>query len=479
MADGRFSYSPIHLTFLAALTFLASQDHAHAQSAGWDYQPYRIRAIVALDLPGGIAEQTADTLPTYLERRVVAAIGPVWSFNVELAASTVRQHILTDFATLPDAPPTDFPLGDIDKLVFVAVHWRPDGYSLTAREYDTFVQRWGTPIRRETRQDETLSEQVFAILCQTVAPLAQFELAADEEKHVVLKPRGVALMQIDTGEPWTRPGEVFLPIFRRTTRGGQLVEKGIQVVPWTFLQVVEGEDQNTVAQILSGTRRPFGIRRQGRVEQVAIALRSDPGDTVLKIRSRVTADKPLVGREVYAQPDPEKSNKLVRIGSTDRDGKLEVPPAKNRVRILLIKNGDHLLARLPVVPGAQPEVDVPLPDDDARLAAETLLASMREDLIDVVARRNILMARVRQKIKAKDFDAAQKLLGEINELPGHTQFNLEITTAARRMRSADPQIQSRIDQLFQGTQAALTQYLDLRPISELNNELRAAQQKGT
>jgi hypothetical protein len=333
------------------------------------------------------------------------------------------------------------------------------------------------PIRRETRQDEALSEQVFTILCQTVAPIAQFELAANDEKHVVLKPRGAALLRTDSGESWTRPGEVFLPIFRRTTRGGQLVEKGIQVVPWTFLQVVEGKDQNTTAQILSGTRRPFGIRRQGRVEQVAIALRSDPGDTVLKIRSRVTADKPLVGREVYAQADPKKPNELVRIGSTNRDGKLEVPPAKSRVRTLLIKNGGHLLARLPVVPGAQPEVDVPLPDDDARLAAETLLASLREDLIDVVARRNILMARVRQKIKAKDFAAAQKLLGEINELPGHTQFSLEITTAARRMRSDDPQIQSRIDQLFQGTQAALAQYLDLRPISELNNELRAAQQQ--
>lgn len=448
-----------------------------AQSPGWDYQPYRIRAVVALDLPGGIAERTANALPIYLQRRVVAAIGTVWSFNVELATGTVRQHILADLATLPDTPPTDFPLNDIDKLVLVAVRGQPDGYSLVAREYDTFVQRWGTPIRRETRQDEALLEQIFAILCQTVAPIAQFELAANDEKHVVLKPRGAALLRTNSGESWTRPGEVFLPLFRRTTRGGQLVEKGIQVVPWTFLQVVEGKDQNTTAQILSGTRRPFGIRRQGRVEQVAIALRSDPGDTVLKVRSRITADKPLVGREVYVQADPKKPNELVRIGSTDRDGKLEVPPAKSRVRTLLIKNGGHLLARLPIVPGAEAEVDVPLPDDDARLAAETLLASLREDLIDVVARRNILMARVRQKIKAKDFAAAQKLLGEINELPGHTQFNLELTTAARRMRSADPQIQTRIDQLFQGTQAALAQYLDLRPISELNNELRAAQQQ--
>ena len=63
---------------------------------------------------------------------------------------------------------------------------------------------------------------------------------------------------------------------------------------------------------------------------------------MLKIRSRTTADKPLVGRELSTQADPKKPNELVRIGSTNRDGKLEVPPAKNRVRTLLIKNGEHL-----------------------------------------------------------------------------------------------------------------------------------------
>jgi hypothetical protein len=279
-----------------------------------------------------------------------------------------------------------------------------------------------------------------------------------------------------SAEPWTRPGDVFLPIFRRTSRGGQLVENGIQPVPWTYVEVVESKDPRTTARIHSGTRRPFGIRRQGRVDQIAIAVRSDPADTTLRLRSRVSAEKPLVGYEVFAQTDPTKPDALARLGSTDRDGKLAVPPAEQRVRTLILKHGGHLLARLPVVPGAQAEVDIPLPDDDARLAAEASLASLREDLIDVVARRNILMARVRQKIKNKDFDGAQKLLLEINELPGRAQFTMEITNARRRTRSDDTQIQRRIDQLFEGTQAALTQYLDTRPIDELSNELRAAQQ---
>ena len=112
-----------------------------------------------------------------------------------------------------------------------------------------------------------------------------------------------------------------------------------------------------------------------------------------------------------------------------------------------------------------------------RLAAETRLAALREDLVDVVVRRNILMARARQKIKDSDLPAAQTLLRSIDELPGRSQFNLTLTSAARLLRSDDPQIQRRIDQLFEATQTVLTQYLDTRPISELNEEFRAAQRK--
>jgi hypothetical protein len=112
-----------------------------------------------------------------------------------------------------------------------------------------------------------------------------------------------------------------------------------------------------------------------------------------------------------------------------------------------------------------------------RLAAEARLAALREELVDVVVRRNILMARARQKIKDSDFPAAQTLLRAIDDLPGRSQFNLTLNTAARLLRSDDPQIQRRIDQLFQATQTVLTQYLDARPISELNEEFRAAQRK--
>jgi hypothetical protein len=251
---------------------------------------------------------------------------------------------------------------------------------------------------------------------------------------------------------------------------------GIQVVPWTYLEVGEADGEPLAARIHSGNRRPFGVRRLGRVEQVAIALRAEPARTILRLHSRTAPDKPLVGYEVFAQQPGDEG--VTQLGWTDRAGKLAIPSGENRVRMLYLKNGGQLLARFPIVPGAQPQIDVPLPDDDPRLAAEARLAALREELIDVVARRNILMARARQKIKQKDFNAAQKLLGDADQLPGRSQFNLTLSTTARTIRSKDPQIQRRIDQLVEATQTVMNQYLDLRPLNELRDELRAAQRKG-
>ena len=222
---------------------------------------------------------------------------------------------------------------------------------------------------------------------------------------------------------------MFLPLLRRTTRGGQLMKDGIQAVPWTYIEVTEVDGGKIVGRVHSGSRRPFGGRRRGRVEEVAIALRADPANTVLKLHSRVKAEKPLVGYEVFAKNTDEEST--TPLGASDAAGRIDVPPGRTRLQLLYIKNGGELLARLPVVPGAEPLVEVPLPDDDARLEAEARLAAMREDLIDVVVRRNILMARTKQKIEKKDWKQAQELLRVLDELPGRSQFDLELSKQAR------------------------------------------------
>lgn len=459
---------------LAALCW-SQASRAAAEQRGWEFEPYRIQAVLAIDVPGGLAEQLADELPPYVRRRVAAAIGPVWSFELQLATGALRQRVLAEIGNRAETSPADFPSGG-DKLLLLAVRWRPEGYELTAREFDRYVERWGMPISRPSQQVEALGEQLFELVWQAVAPLARWELAPQDNHRVVLHPRGAALPRSGGDANSVKPGDMFLPVLRRTTRGGKLIAGGIQTVPWTYIEALEAEGDKIGGRVHSGSRQPFGARRQGRVEQVAIALRADPGETIVRLQSRTNPDKPLIGYEVFSQNAGAEAT--TRIGSSDHAGRIGIPPGTTRVQLLFVKNGSQLLARLPLVPGAEPQVvDVPLPDDDMRLAAETRLAALREDLVDVVARRNILMARTRQKIEQSDFAAAQQLLRALDELPGRSQFDLQLTNAARLLRSDDPQIQRRIDQLVAATQTVLSQYLDVRPISQLHDELREGQRK--
>jgi hypothetical protein len=123
-----------------------------------------------------------------------------------------------------------------------------------------------------------------------------------------------------------------------------------------------------------------------------------------------------------------------------------------------------------------PLLEVPIADDTARLRAQAELTAVREQLIDIVARRAILMARVRARMEEGQLDEARQLLEELDDLPGRAQFDQMITAAERNRQnsSQDPVIQKRIDKLFADTRVLLGRVLDVRQISDLRNEVNAA-----
>ena len=212
---------------------------------------------------------------------------------------------------------------------------------------------------------------------------------------------------------------------------------------------------------------------------MAIALRNPPAVTRVRFYARHDKSQGLSGYEVFRRTDDDAESEL--LGLTSSDGTVDVvPDDKGGVVTLFLRSDGNLLAKVPVPPGAKPLIEVPIADDTARLRAQAELTSLREKLIDVVARRAILMARIRDRIKAGEFDTARDLLATLEDLPGRAQFDQELTAVERKKKneSEDAQIQQRIDKMFAETRKLLGRFLSVRQVSEVRNELNAAVRGG-
>jgi hypothetical protein len=450
----------------------------------WEGSPYRINAVLAVDAPGELADQLAVELPRYLEQRVNTSIGVVWRLETEQATGSLRHQMLDgldDFtAEEPASDETGARGNREDKRLLLTVRATPWGYELAAREFDRNIERWGPTLRRSTRQREAVAEQLFALAEQAVAPLAQLRPDPKDPRQVTLELRGADLPASGPDFSWAQPGDVFKPLLRKTARDGSLVTGGITDIPWTYVEVappVEGASK-PVGAIRSIKLRPLGVPR-GRTEQIAIGLRADPGDTVLALRSRMEKEKPLIGYEVFAQDMSAQDGgetSLRPLGASNVRGDVQVSPGRSAVQMLYVKSAGLTLAALPIVPGEKPSVEVWVLDDDMRQRAAARLSALKEDIVDLVARRTIFIARIRQQIEAENLDEARKLLASLDELPGQTKYKIDLDREAQLLQSDDMQVQRRIDRLFAETRKALGKFLDPQAVGAVHEEFRQAEE---
>jgi hypothetical protein len=265
--------------------------------------------------------------------------------------------------------------------------------------------------------------------------------------------------------------DVFLPVLRRIDRDGKADEDGIREVPWTYLILNELGDIPKCG-FISHTRRPLAARRRGRVDYIALRLPRERSETILRAHAREDENRPLIGYQVYMQDGPEAERQLV--GATGPDGRLSIPPGESPVLMVYIKSGSQLVAKLPIASGAQRELDVPLLDETPRLNAEAKLGLLREDLIDLVAQRQILIARINAAIDQKNFDAAPGLIEKLERLPARAIFDRQLRQLEQSSRSDVPMVQKRIDQIFADTRTVLAAFLNPREIQEVKTRLANA-----
>ena len=452
-----------------------------ANNKYWELSPYRVHLLVAIDDSAQPQPGLGDQIVADLRRKIRTTVYPLWSTKISLATDAVRQELLERLDHLEHSTAESLTMDNLvsacDKRLFLSIRTTPLGSTLACREFDCTVRRWGTTEHRHIRQSWLLSAQCFDLVCQTFSPLAMVRALQDEEKvdkEVLLRFRGSRLPQQSDLSFFNVTGEAYQPLTLRTNSAGEFKVDSIRDVSWTYLTLAEQQQDGWHAIVHTGTRRPFGIRRRGRIENLALAMRKPVGKTRVRFYARHDQAQGLIGYEVFRREPGESETQP--IGLTDSSGAVEVAPGKSNVSILFLRSEGQLLAKVPVVVGAKSLLEVPIADDTARLRAQAALTSLTERLIDTVAQRNILIARVRDRIKNGKLDQAQELFTTLDNLPGRSKFVQAIDSAENRKlhQSDDPKVQARIEKLFADTRKLLGKFLNTRQITDLQNELTAA-----
>jgi hypothetical protein len=325
-------------------------------------------------------------------------------------------------------------------------------------------------VERPVRQPGMLVDAALDALLATFAPLGQIDRWEKDVVFVRTKASGLPLG--DRRLTLFHEGDVLRPIIRYDDREGRF--RRVTPAQWSFCVVEKVSPEEVKCRVYTGARGEIATRGRGRVEPLVLRVVPTGGSTVLALQSRTEPRRPLAGYDIYTYPPGQKAD-LTHVGRTDRQGQVLIRSTGATLRMLLVRSGNEVLARLPIVPGLEPQLTAPIANDDHRLAAEGFITGLQEELVDVFARRKILMMRVRAAIEAKQFDKASELFEELRRLPTGEQFAARVDREQERLASNDPSVQKKINLLFGDTHQIIDKQLDPREIEDLDQELRGAQ----
>ncbi|MEX0586738.1 MAG: hypothetical protein WD176_08845, partial [Pirellulales bacterium] len=205
---------------------------------------------------------------------------------------------------------------------------------------------------------------------------------------------------------------------------------------------------------------------------LALAVRPPESATDLVVHSRLDKNRRLFGYEVYAYTPDSPTTTL--LGRTDSSGTLRIEPGEHPLRLLIIKSGGEFLARLPLVPGVEPVALAAVADDDQRLAVEGYITGLQEEVVDLVARRAMFMARIQSRLDEGKPSEAGELLVELRQLATRDDLAIVLSEQRKKYFSGDALIRRKIDKLFDDTREVFMRNLDPKPIEQLTSEVNKA-----
>ncbi len=437
----------------------------------WEYSPYQVHIWVATGGSAELSDALNAAVRQVISDRCEAAIRAPWNTQVIAAPPELETEMLTRMSSIQpdDVLQSSREVALADKLFLVAIHGQADTIRIQVREFDSKSREFGNLIERQMGDVTQVGHQAFAAILAAFRPIAKVESTKDRDKKVSLRIRAAGLVTRLPSPILIEPGALLQPFVRNNDRNGEPNQKlGIQKTPWTYCLVLARDDSIISCEIHSGTRVPVSGRPNQRIQRFAVLVPTTPGNTLLVLQSTAKRPEPLSGYDIYAK-DP-RTDKQELIGRTDWRGTMEIPIAENPLRLIYVRNGSQLLARLPMIPGIESSRVVQINSDDLRLQVEGMLAGVQSWIMDVVANRQLVKARFHKRLGESKLADAKKLLDEYATIDSRDTIEKVLNDQQAKRKSEHAPVQKRIDKLFETTRGLLTKHVDPDEGTELGRE---------
>ena len=434
--------STVFITFAlaaCAVTPLAAQDPASPPT--WELRPYEVHVAVAVQPASEMPIDFERDLAPWLKAKAAASVGGMWNLHVSAASPDLRPKLLAqmDSLTAEDVPE---PKG-ADKLILVGISRTAEGWQVRAREFDVVTGLWNSTISRDVRQSKLLRHETFSAVMSAFAPHARIEQA--EEDSVTLRLRASALSP--GPEMPLAPGTVFRPVLVSSDAQGSASAGKVELIDWTYLISTADSGMLIECRLLTALRGPVIPEYHPQRQRLAVAVAPATAEARLRL-VRGSDAEPVEGCDVVAVESLPAggTTKETPIGRTDRRGEVTLPSGPQAVRLIEVRFGEAVLARVPIVPGLAGEVTLPVQFDSKLISLESALSQLEDELVDLSARRAVLSARIAAAEKNGKAQDAAALRSQLREAGGAEALLARLDKLQQQVQSASPQTQRRMQE---------------------------------
>jgi hypothetical protein len=402
-----------------------------------ELKAYQVQTFVAFDAPLMGTEGRLDLLDE-IRQTAARCVGSQWSVTV-LEAAWLQPASATGLARLSmakvlDHSPPD--VGQVDVWQVATVRSAGASWHVAVRSWQPDVAVEPEVVSADCSDRSELALTLLRLSYAAFRPVGVIDNVDGKQVTVLL--RAGALAVPDESFALSKTATLFIPVLASRKRD-KTIDR-LQPIPWTFLSMTEVDGARLTCDVHSGLRSPIGSKKNGRIETLAIGVKSSFPNSQLELATQAKPSLPLVAHRIelrktgeFPKPDESRENddRLIKVLLTDRRGQVVIPAESTQDVIWLFAySGNHLLARVPVVPGITATMKLEVPDDSARLAAESDLYMLQGELIEAVAARNTAAAAVRMAIKKNDATRAKQAVVDLKKLPD-AQVYLDRVTAIR------------------------------------------------